>query len=68
VTDSIDYAIVLSGEIAMVLDDGVEVHLNAGDVIIQRATIHDWINRGTEPCVIAFILIATEGGKSKDWA
>ena len=32
------------------------VHLKAGDIMIQRGTIHNWINRGTEPCVIAFIL------------
>jgi quercetin dioxygenase-like cupin family protein len=56
-TDSIDYAVILSGEIDMDLD-GKEVHLKAGDVIVQRGTIHNWINRGTEPCVIAFVLIA----------
>ena len=56
-TDSIDYAVVVSGEIDMDLD-GAEVHLKAGDVIVQRGTIHNWINRGTEPCVIAFVLIA----------
>ena len=55
-TDSIDYAVVVSGEIDMELQDSV-VHLNAGDVLVQRGTIHNWINRGTEPCVIAFILI-----------
>lgn len=65
-TDSIDYACILSGEIDMDLD-GEEVHLKAGDVIVQRGTIHNWINRGTEPCVIAFVLIAAHsavaGGK-----
>jgi quercetin dioxygenase-like cupin family protein len=55
-TDSLDYAVVLSGEIDMDLD-GDEVHLKAGDVIVQRGTIHNWINRGAEPCVIAFVLI-----------
>lgn len=55
-TDSIDYAAVLSGEIDMVLDD-CEVHLEAGDVLVQRGTIHNWENRGTEPCRIAFVLI-----------
>jgi quercetin dioxygenase-like cupin family protein len=55
-TDSIDYAVVVSGEIDMELNDSV-VHLNAGDVLVQRGTIHNWVNRGTEPCVIAFILI-----------
>jgi len=66
-TDSIDYAIVLSGEIDMDLD-GEEVHLKAGDVIVQRGTIHNWINCGTEPCVIAFVLNAahpaTASGKA----
>ena len=37
--------------------DGSTVHLRAGDVLVQRGTIHNWINRGTEPCTIAFILI-----------
>ncbi len=55
-TDSIDYAVVMSGEIDMELDDSV-VHLKAGDVLVQRGTIHNWVNRGTEACVIAFILI-----------
>jgi quercetin dioxygenase-like cupin family protein len=65
-TDSIDYAVVISGEIDMDLD-GTEVHLKAGDVLVQRGTIHNWINRGAEPCVIAFALIhakpVTAGGK-----
>jgi quercetin dioxygenase-like cupin family protein len=55
-TDSIDYAVVVSGEIDMELEDSV-VHLNAGDVLVQRGTIHNWVNRGTQPCVMAFILI-----------
>ena len=66
-TDSIDYAVVISGEIEMHLDDGVVVKLKAGDVLVQRGTIHNWINRGTEPCVIAFVLIDAKpvevGGK-----
>jgi mannose-6-phosphate isomerase-like protein (cupin superfamily) len=55
-TRSIDYAIVLAGEIDMLLDDS-DVHLKAGDVLVQQGTIHAWINRGKEPCRIAFILI-----------
>ena len=55
-TDSIDYAVVVSGEIDMELEDSV-VHLNAGDVLVQRGTVHNWVNRGTKPCVMAFILI-----------
>jgi mannose-6-phosphate isomerase-like protein (cupin superfamily) len=57
-TDSIDYAVVLSGEIDMELDDGVTVHLRQGDALVQRGTIHNWVNRGTQPCVIAFVLVA----------
>jgi mannose-6-phosphate isomerase-like protein (cupin superfamily) len=66
-TDSIDYAVVISGEIDMELDVG-SVHLKAGDVLVQRGTMHNWVNRGKEPCVIAFSLIAakpvTAGGKA----
>jgi len=65
-TDSIDYAVVMSGEVDMQLDD-TTVHLKAGDVLVQRGTIHNWVNHGTEPCVIAFVLIAAKpveiGGK-----
>jgi hypothetical protein len=50
----------------MELDDSV-VHLKAGDVLAQRSTIHNWVNRGSEPCVIAFVLIDAKpvevGGK-----
>jgi quercetin dioxygenase-like cupin family protein len=56
-TDSVDYAIVMAGEIDMELDDGASVHAKAGDVLVQRGTIHSWQNRGSEPCRIAFILI-----------
>jgi quercetin dioxygenase-like cupin family protein len=50
----------------MELEEGV-VHLKPGDVVIQRGTIHNWVNRGKEACVMAFILVATEGGKSTGW-
>lgn len=66
-TDSIDYAVVISGEIDMELEKGEEVHLGAGDVVVQRGTVHCWINRGRVPCTIAFVLIdakpVTAGGK-----
>src|SRR5437763_1747943 len=65
-TDSLDYAVIMSGEIDMELD-GSTTHLKAGDVVVQRGTVHNWVNRGTEPCVIAFVLIAAKpvevGGK-----
>jgi len=59
-TSTIDYGVVMQGEIDMVLDDGVSVTLRAGDVLVQRGTIHDWINNGTVPCVIAFSLIGAK--------
>jgi len=55
-TETIDYAIVLAGEITMVLDDS-EVALKAGDIVIQCGTNHAWSNRSPAPCVIAFVLI-----------
>ncbi len=55
-TRSLDYAIVVSGEIDMLLDDS-EVHCKAGDVIIQQGTNHAWVNRGSETCRIGFVLI-----------
>jgi len=66
-TDSIDYAVVMSGEIDMALDIG-NVHLKAGDVLVQRGTIHNWVNKGSAPCVIAFTLVSAKpvsaGGKT----
>jgi mannose-6-phosphate isomerase-like protein (cupin superfamily) len=55
-TRSVDYAIVLTGEIDMLLDDS-EVHLKAGDILVQQGTNHAWVNNGKETCRIAFILI-----------
>jgi mannose-6-phosphate isomerase-like protein (cupin superfamily) len=55
-TETIDYAIILSGQITMVMD-GQDVDLKAGDVLIQCGTNHAWSNRSKEPCVIAFVLI-----------
>jgi quercetin dioxygenase-like cupin family protein len=66
-TSSIDYAVVISGEIDMEMD-GTLVHLKAGDILVQRGTIHNWINNGDAPCTVAFILIdarpAHAGGES----
>jgi len=68
-TESLDYAVVLSGEIDMELE-GSTVHLRAGDMLVQRGTVHNWVNRGTEPCVIAFVLVAANplerGGRRLD--
>ena len=66
-TDSIDYIVVMSGEIDMELD-GSLVHLRAGDVMVQRGTMHNWVNRGPAPCVLAVVLIDAKpvevGGKT----
>jgi len=59
-TRSVDYAVVMEGEIDMILDDG-EVHLAAGDVLVQQGTDHAWVNRGARPCRIAFVLIDAAG-------
>ncbi|SNS08874.1 cupin domain-containing protein [Antarctobacter heliothermus] len=56
-TDSVDYALVLTGEIWMLMDDPEDdVLLKAGDVCIQRGTNHAWSNKGTETCIIMFVL------------
>jgi quercetin dioxygenase-like cupin family protein len=55
-THSVDYAIVLSGEIWAVMDVG-ETLLRAGDCLVQRGTNHAWSNRSAEPCLVAFILV-----------
>jgi quercetin dioxygenase-like cupin family protein len=55
-TESLDYVIVLAGEIDMDMDDST-VHLKAGDVMVQRGTNHAWVNRGKEPARVAFVLI-----------
>jgi mannose-6-phosphate isomerase-like protein (cupin superfamily) len=59
-TRTLDYALVLEGEVVLMLDDG-EVTMKAGDVCIQRATNHVWSNRSDRPCKIAFILIDGDG-------
>jgi len=58
-TRTVDYAIVMQGEIDMMLDTG-PVHLKAGDVVVQQATNHAWLNHGTEPCRIAFVMMDSQ--------
>ena len=55
-TRTVDYAIIMSGEIDMMLDDKT-VHLKAGDVVVQQATNHAWLNHGKESCRIVFVLM-----------
>ena len=55
-TRTLDYAVVLSGEITLILDQG-EVTLKPFDTVVQRGTNHTWENRGTEPALVAFVLL-----------
>lgn len=56
-TDTVDYAIVLSGTPVLELDDGATVALAPGDTVIQQATRHAWRNPGATPATIAFIML-----------
>lgn len=56
-TDTIDYGIVLRGEISLELDGGRIEHLRAGDVVVQNGTRHAWRNQGEEVALVAFVLI-----------
>ena len=58
-TRTVDYAVVLSGEIDMMLD-AETIHLKAGDVVVQQATNHAWLNHGKEPCRIAFVMMDSQ--------
>lgn len=55
-TETVDYAIVIEGEITAVMDDG-ETVLRAGDILVQRGTSHAWANRSGKPARICFVLI-----------
>ena len=65
-TNSVDYGIVLDGELDMELGDGKVVQLLAGDVVVQRGTNHAWINRSDRPCRMAWILIDADPVKVGD--
>ena len=56
-TDSVDYGVVISGEITLELDDGATVSLKQGDCVVQNGTRHAWRNSTTTPCVMAFVLV-----------
>jgi mannose-6-phosphate isomerase-like protein (cupin superfamily) len=56
-TDTIDFEVVLSGEVTLELDDGAEKVLHPGDTVVQNGTRHRWGNPGTEPAVLAVFLI-----------
>ena len=56
-SDTIDFEYVLTGEVWLELDDGQEVHLRAGDTVVQNGTRHAWRNKSAEPCRVVFCLI-----------
>jgi mannose-6-phosphate isomerase-like protein (cupin superfamily) len=59
-TDTIDSVVVLSGEVWLELDEGAEVHLQPGDCLVQNGTRHAWRNRGTEPCMLAYVMVGAQ--------
>jgi len=64
-TDTIDYGVVISGEMWCELDDGATVHLRAGDCIIQNGTRHAWRNRSDQECVMAFVMVGANRGPAR---
>ena len=62
-TETVDYALLLSGECDLELDSGEIVHMKPGDIVVQRGTMHAWVNNGTAPAVFAFILIDADPAK-----
>jgi mannose-6-phosphate isomerase-like protein (cupin superfamily) len=59
-TDTVDFDVVIFGEVYLELDDGAEVLLKAGDCVIQNGTRHAWHNRSSDKCVIAVTLVGAE--------
>ena len=57
-TPTIDYGIVLEGEVVLELDEG-ETVMRAGDIVVQRRTRHAWRNRGDKPCTMVFVMISS---------
>jgi len=63
-TETVDYALLLSGECDLELDSGEIVHMKPGDIVVQRGTTHAWVNNGSAPAVFAFILIDADPAKA----
>jgi mannose-6-phosphate isomerase-like protein (cupin superfamily) len=66
ITDSIDYVLVVSGEITLELDDGEQTVLRAGDAVVQNGTRHAWRNQGAEPCTIVGVAIGADRAQQPD--
>ena len=63
-TETLDYALLLSGECDLELDSGAIVHMKPGDIVVQRGTMQAWVNNGKAPAVFAFILIDADPAKA----
>jgi len=61
-TETIDYIVVTAGALTMLLEDGTELCMKPKDVMIQRATVHGWANRGAEPCRFATVIVDAATG------
>ncbi len=59
-TNTVDFDVIVSGDVDLELDDGAEVHLKAGDCVVQNGTRHCWHNRSSQNCVIAVALVGAE--------
>jgi hypothetical protein len=59
-TDTVDFEVILGGEVTLELDDGVETILKAGDINIQNGTRHRWHNRGSEPATMACFIVGAD--------
>ena len=59
-TITIDFEYVISGEVWLELDDGKEVHLRAGDTVVQNGTRHAWRNKGSKPCRLVLCQIGVQ--------
>ncbi|HEX9395990.1 MAG TPA: cupin domain-containing protein [Burkholderiales bacterium] len=63
-TSTVDYAVVLKGEVHAVMENGEKL-LRAGDVLIQRGTMHSWSVRGNEPAIVCFVLVSAKPVRSR---
>jgi quercetin dioxygenase-like cupin family protein len=65
-TQTLDYAIILDGDLWLELDDGATAHLTAGDLVVQQGTLHGWRNKGSRPATIAFFILGGDDDPPSD--